>query len=46
MLTSIDVPLEKLRFVRGTEFQLSKVKQNILKIKNMIFCFIKYYKAK
>ena len=25
MLLSIDVPLEKLKFVRGTDYQLSKV---------------------
>ena len=24
MLTSLDVPLEKLRFIRGTDYQLSK----------------------
>jgi len=24
MLSSIDVPLDKLKFVRGTEYQLSK----------------------
>jgi tyrosyl-tRNA synthetase len=30
MLTSIDVPLDKLRFVKGTDYQLSKY---VLKIK-------------
>jgi tyrosyl-tRNA synthetase len=27
MLLSIDVPLEKLKFVRGTDYQLSKVRR-------------------
>jgi tyrosyl-tRNA synthetase len=29
MLLSIDVPLEKLKFVRGTDYQLSKVKRSV-----------------
>jgi hypothetical protein len=28
MLLSIDVPLEKLKFVRGTDYQLSKVSRS------------------
>ncbi len=28
MLLSIDVPLEKLKFVRGTDYQLSKVRRS------------------
>ncbi len=30
MLLSIDVPLEKLKFVRGTDYQLSKVKRSVI----------------
>jgi tyrosyl-tRNA synthetase len=29
MLLSIDVPLEKLKFVRGTDYQLSKVRRSV-----------------
>jgi hypothetical protein len=30
MLLSIDVPLEKLKFVRGTDYQLSKVRRSVI----------------